>query len=83
MLDRARLRDDLAHFADTCLVIRAKSGDAAPLRFNAAQCAIHAVAEDQRAASGRVRLIALKARQLGFSTYVQARFYHRVLHARG
>ena len=33
----------------------------------------------QKAKTGRVRVIILKARQLGISTYVSARFFHRCL----
>lgn len=83
MLDRARLGGDLAYFSERCLTIRAKSGATQPLCFNAAQHAIDAAADAQRRATGRVRIVALKARQLGFSTYVQARFFHRAMHAPG
>jgi hypothetical protein len=39
--------------------------------------------EVQRAKTGRVRAIILKARQLGVSTYVAARLYHRTIHSPG
>ena len=66
-------------FARRHLRIRTKAGAIAPLSINAAQKFIHRKAEDQLARTGRVRIIALKGRQQGFSTYVQARFYHRVI----
>jgi hypothetical protein len=83
MLDETRPRDDLARFAERCLSIRGKSGACLPLRFNPTQRLLDAEAARQVSGTGRVRIIALKARQLGFSTYVQARFYHRTTHAPG
>jgi hypothetical protein len=36
---------------------------------------LHRRIEEQRARTGRVRVVVLKARQMGISTYVAARFY--------
>jgi hypothetical protein len=80
---RERLRDDLPRFAARCLKIRTKASAIEPLVLNRAQRYVHARLEEQRAATGRVRAILLKARQQGFSTYIGARFYHRVTHQRG
>ena len=33
--------------------------------------------------TGKVRALVLKGRQLGCSTYVAARFYHRAVHSEG
>ena len=69
---------DLASFAADGLTIRPK--DAAPRRFvfNSVQRALDAALDAQRAELGMVRALVLKARQMGVSTYVGARFYHRM-----
>src|SRR5260370_25877231 len=75
-IDRsARLNDDLEFFAAELLKIRPKAGSLAPFIFNPAQRELHRIIEEQRAKTGRVRVIVLKARQMGISTYVAARFY--------
>jgi hypothetical protein len=80
---RRRLRDDFNFFAAKCLRIRAKDGQVIPLRLNSAQRYVHEWLEKQKKQTGRVRAIILKGRQQGISTYVQARFYHQLIHARG
>lgn len=80
---RQRLKDDLAHYAATCLKIRSKRGRIEPLVLNAVQQHIHDRLETQRRQTGRVRALILKARQPGVSTYVGARFFWKVTHGRG
>jgi hypothetical protein len=46
-----------------------------PFTFNAAQRELHRRLEEQKAKTGRVRAIVLKARQMGISTYIAARYY--------
>lgn len=75
---RRELRDDLEVFARHCLKIRTKSGAIEPFTFNGPQKFIHARLEQQKHTTGRVRALILKARQQGCSSYVQARYYHRV-----
>lgn len=75
---KQRLKDDLKHYADRCLKIRTKSGHIQPLLLNKAQQYIHTQLEQQRGATGKVRALVLKGRQQGCSTYVGARFYHKV-----
>ena len=74
-----RLRSDLPFFAETTLKLRPKSGPLEPFIFNPAQRKLHEIIEAQKAKTGRVRVIVLKARQLGVSTYVAARLYHRTV----
>ena len=74
-----RLDTDLPYFAEQLLKIRPKAGSLTPFRFNPAQQELHRVIEEQKAKTGRVRVIVLKARQLGVSTYVAARFYHKTI----
>jgi hypothetical protein len=54
-----------------------------PFIFNAAQKKLHETIEAQRAKIGRVRVVILKARQLGISTYIAARLFHRTIHNPG
>lgn len=68
---------DFLYFAPRCLSIRTKSGKIAPLRLNKAQQYLHAKIEEQRRTLGKVRVIGLKGRQQGFSSYTEARFYHK------
>lgn len=70
-------RQNLQVHAQECLQIKAKSGQQIPLNFNKAQLYVHQRLEEQRARTGRVRALILKARQQGFSTYIGARFYSR------
>lgn len=80
---RQRLKDDFEFFARNCLKIRTKEGKVLPLHLNSAQRHVHRLLEEQKAKTGRVRAVILKARQEGCSTYVQARFYHQLTHAKG
>ena len=64
-------------------MIRPKEGGLAPFRLNEVQEFLHARAEAQLKATGRVRAIVLKARQPGVSTYVEGRFYWKVTQRQG
>ncbi len=77
--DRAqRLVEDLPYFAVNCLKIRPKAGGLLPLTFNRVQLEVHERLEAQLRDTGRVRALILKARQPGISTYVEARFFHKI-----
>jgi len=78
-----RLRTDLPYFAETALKLRPKSGLLSPFVFNPAQIKLHTALEAQKKKTGRVRAVILKARQLGCSTYLAARFFHRVINSPG
>src|SRR5258708_19794041 len=80
---RQRLKDSLPHYAEKCLKIRTKSGQVTPLVLNRTQAHIHEIAEAQRAETGKVRIIVVKGRQGGVSTYVEGRFYWRGTHQKG
>lgn len=77
-----RSKNDLSYFAHF-LRIRPKIGPPVTLTLNAAQLKLHRVIEEQRAKTGRVRVIVLKARQLGVSTYVASRLYHKTINSPG
>lgn len=77
------LQTDLPTFAKHCLRIRDKKGNIVPLIFNKAQEYTHRMFEEQKKKLGFVRMIILKGRQQGMSTYVAARFFHRTLLGKG
>ena len=84
---RARLKEiqarkhlwahDLATYARDALTIRPK--DATPRNFilNSVQRKLDAILDNQLAETGMVRALIVKARQMGISTYIESRFYHR------
>ena len=81
---RQTLKDDFPRFAERRLKIRTKRSQIAPLVLNRAQRHLHERLEAQRArCGGKVRALVLKARQQGFSTYIEARFYWKTTHRRG
>ena len=80
---RLRLKADLEFYAAACLKIRTKAGAIESLIFNRMQRYLHQKIEDHAKRNGRVRVLILKARQQGCSTYIAARYYHRATHARG
>jgi hypothetical protein len=70
-----KLRNDFLYYAPKCLQIKAKDKRIVPLILNKAQLYVHERLEEQRAKTGKVRALVLKARQQGFSTYIGGRFY--------
>lgn len=72
---RRRLYDDFEFYARNAIEIRTKQADVRKLALNEPQKKLHAAIEAQRKATGKVRIIILKARQQGFSTYTSARMY--------
>ena len=72
---RRLLFDDFELYARHALQVRTKDGQIVALRLNPAQMVLHRAAEAQRQQTGRVRVIVLKARQQGLSTYIGARLY--------
>lgn len=78
-----RVLKSLPLFAQNFLSIRTKSGRIENFKFNRAQKYLHERLESQLQSFGRVRALILKGRQQGCSTYVQARFFHKVATQRG
>jgi hypothetical protein len=70
-----RLANDLEFYCSENLRIRPKAGGLVPFLWNPAQRELHRRIEEQKAKTGRVRVIVLKARQMGISTYFAGRFY--------
>ena len=63
-------------YIEGALKIRSKSGQIVPFRLNRAQEKLYAVALRQQQAGKPVRIIILKARQLGFSTLTEGLIFH-------
>jgi len=76
-LQVARWKNNFRLFAKDIVRIRTKDTEIEPLILNSAQTLLHNAAEKMLAETGWVRLIGLKGRQQGFSTYVAARGYWR------
>ena len=81
-LARAAKRE-FPDFAARALYIRPKSGPLTTLVLNDVQETLHQMAERQRVKKGKVRLLVLKARQPGVSTYVEARFFWKTIRGQG
>ena len=78
-----RVLKSLPLFAKNFLVIHDKIGAERHFEFNRAQQYIHERLEAQYNATGKIRALILKGRQQGVSTYVQARFFHKIVTKRG
>ncbi len=73
----ARLQNDLEYYCRRTLKIKPKTGPLEPFVFNTAQRYLHERIEAQKKRLGKVRILIVKGRQQGCSTYVAARYYHR------
>ncbi len=80
---RKLLSDKFDVYAASCLQIRPKEGSLKPLELNRVQRFLHERAEEQLRRRGKVRIIILKGRQQGCSTYIEARLFWKVQHRRG
>ncbi len=78
-----RILKSLPLFAQNFLIIHDKSGAERNFEFNRAQQYIHERLEAQYKATGKIRALILKGRQQGVSTYVQARYFHKIITRRG
>src|SRR5574343_1973113 len=67
---------DPKFYIERFLHIKTKSGDIIPFRFNAAQQQLYDIVKTQKEKRLPIRIIILKARQLGFSTLTEALLYH-------
>lgn len=75
---RRRLYEDTGFWAEHCATIVDRKGRRVKLKANTAQARFDAALEAQRQAGKPMRAIVLKARKLGFSTWVQAKLMHRI-----
>lgn len=75
---RKRLYDDFEFYSKAALQIRTKTGEISPLKLNPAQKILNDAVTQQLKTDGKVRVIILKARQQGLSTYVGGYLYFSV-----
>lgn len=75
---RRRLRDDFRYYASKALQIRTKAGEFKQLELNNPQGILHEAVKRQMDTEGKVRVIVLKARQQGVSTYTGGYLYFSV-----
>lgn len=75
---RKLLRERFDVYASHALKIKTKTQEIVPLKLNAAQQILHKAVEEELASKGRVRIVILKGRQQGLSTYVGGRLYSNV-----
>lgn len=78
-----KLITDFPFYTKNVLKIKTKSKGLIPMVLNNPQLILHEVAERQRKEFGYVRIIILKARQHGISTYIAARFYAETTRRKG
>lgn len=74
---RTRFREELPYWAEHVGRIVDKRGKRIPFELNPGQAELDRALEGQRAEGKPMRAIILKARQVGFSTYAQAKLVHR------
>jgi hypothetical protein len=72
---RRRLLTDFEFYAKNCVKIRTKEGQILPFELNKVQKDLLKAVEEQMRNTGKVRVIILKARQQGLSTFVHAWLY--------
>lgn len=65
------------YYSPRLLKIKTEKQQIIPFKFNIIQSALHQVWEDQLKKRGFVRIIVLKARREGVSTYVEGRLFHQ------
>lgn len=88
---RKRLKAEFPLYAAKILKIRTKGNEVdgvreaplAPFILNRVQRYLHGKIEAQKQATGKVRVLLLKARQEGCSTYVGGRYFHITTHNMG
>lgn len=69
------LREDFEIYARKNLKIKTKEGTIEAFVFNTPQKYLHEQIEEQIKRTGKVRVLGLKGRQQGFSTYTEGRYY--------
>ena len=72
---RSEFKTDFQQFAYRCLKIRTKTNGVVPFELNSVQLDLLDKFENAMRFDGRARFIALKARQMGLSTFIEALIY--------
>ncbi|MDY6358433.1 MAG: hypothetical protein SPL73_05680 [Cyanobacteriota bacterium] len=74
-----RLKDDLPYFAKNYLIIKSKTKGKIFFNLNNIQLDFHFKIIKRKKLDKPCKFVVVKARQLGLSTYIEARLFHRVL----
>lgn len=74
-----RLISDNRMYIEKCLKIINKEGQLVPFKLNAGQIIVDNIIKDLEAKNKPVRLIILKARQMGISTYTEGYIYKKTV----
>jgi hypothetical protein len=77
LLAHLRLTEDFPYFSERILKVQTMKGTIVPFALNAPQVLLHRIIEELIKPHRLVRLVILKARRFGFSTYFSGRFYQR------
>lgn len=75
-------KNPLSFYKKQCVVV-SKGGVLMPFVPNETQLILHHEAEKQLSEKGKIRLIILKGRQQGCTTFIRMRFYHKLSHTIG
>lgn len=73
-----KLKGNFPLYAKHVLRIINKQGAVVPFELNRGQLLMHQMLERQWKSEGRIRALAIKARQVGISTYTEGRYYSKV-----
>jgi len=74
-----KLKDNLPFFAGNFFIIKSKSKGITKLSFNDIQIDFHNKITERKRSVQPCKFVVVKARQLGLSTYIEARLFHRIL----
>lgn len=75
ILGQLHLLENFQDYSETSLKVQTTRGAVVPFTLNGPQRILHSIIEDYIRPKRLVRLVALKARRMGFSTYFSGRFY--------
>jgi hypothetical protein len=74
-----RFKDDLNYFAYNQLKIKTKNEGITPFQFTNIQLDAHNKIEERKKKGKLIKIVFLKSRQVGMSTYTEARFFQKIL----
>jgi hypothetical protein len=77
ILGQLHLLENFPDYSQTALKVQTPKGTIVPFELNGPQMTLHKMIEEHIAPKRLVRLVVLKARRMGFSTYFSGRFYQR------
>jgi hypothetical protein len=72
-----KLTEDFPYFSEKILKVQTMKGKIVPFALNFPQLLLHDIIENYIKPKRLIRLVILKARRMGFSTYFSGRFYQR------